>query len=150
MQIPLVLLRNKCQDIFTFSHSIIKIYRNGIAMTIQLNVLPHLVFINWGVCVLSLEDGGHYRYYPKKKESIFTQNISYYLRESMGSMKLTHWPQMTITCVCYMSLQVVAFWFPNILCHPPPHCLGGVTLMYIGIYLRIDIMIKSMRFTCQK
>lgn len=34
MQIPLVLLRNKCQDIFTFSHSIIKIYRNGIAMTI--------------------------------------------------------------------------------------------------------------------
>lgn len=33
------------------------------------NVLPHLFFINWEVCVPSLEDGGHYRYYPKKKRA---------------------------------------------------------------------------------
>lgn len=32
-------------------------------------------FLNLGDCVSSLEGEGHYRYYPKKNEPIFTQNI---------------------------------------------------------------------------
>lgn len=49
----------------------------------------------------------------------------------MGPMEFTQWHQMCAT-VCYMPLQVVAFWFSIWTMSLPPHHLGGVTLKYIS------------------
>lgn len=83
------------------------------------------------------------------KKALLTQRTSYYWGGPLD-LRSWLWHQIPIPYVCYISLRVEAFWFPKCTLPPPSLCLCGVTPGYLCTCLRLHIIIKSIRITCQK
>jgi hypothetical protein len=91
--------------------SLCKAYINGISATIYFKCAAYLyIFLNLGVM------------YPLKKlknsVDLFLF-LCFFLKGFMGSVKFTHWNQMTILHVLHF-LKIVTFDFQGSPCYSPP------------------------------